>query len=251
MASYTLTDLRTTLKAIARNAKDSTEYGPMALDIAIRTACNTFISATRFTKKLDTLALTAGTYTIDVSTITHFRPDMLLIAYLTGTNVKASSGGSYEIGRYYTEGAYSFGPGDYDPNLFRFDFQELNRLRIAMNLSQQPRAVAFDTWTTGMVYPTPDQSYTLNLLWSPPFTSWAYGVADGSGATAVTPFNLPDEILDQIMATGALAFLQQNEAEHAYATPRGKDFKELIKANAGKGGLGVRKRVQKLRRWFG
>lgn len=77
------------------------------------------------------------------------------------------------------------------------------------------------------------------------YTSATQLLLNGFNANNQT-FNLPDDLLYEVLSLGAPAFLQFNDPEHAYATEKGAEFKAYIKSVAGIiGGLGVKKIIRR------
>lgn len=316
-----LSSSRALIREFARNAGDPTFYPTRMLDFAFQRAANELIRKARLCLRTDLQDTVSaqGSYTVLPNT---FRCERLDSAFLTGANVVVRRD-CEDVG-YLRGGPYVRG-GDIFPNFQRsktarldiIDYTDLNDYVIANQDNRQPTAIAFQDDNIYTLWPTPDQTYTVNLRWADFFTKWALGiptctftntagvlsnvvVTDGSdnfgasmtaafsdagggtGATATATlangqlasvsvgggggsgyssatklllngqdsadvaFNLPDDLLYEVMALGTPAFLQFNDPEHAYATAKGQEFKAYIKEIAGRiGGLGVKKIVRR------
>jgi hypothetical protein len=233
-----LGDAQTQTTYFCRNGGVYASRFPAQLDYAIWAAADRFIRETRCLPRVDQITLTNGTAALPAFPTT-FRPDRLITAYLTGSNVKVQwVGGLIPEYAYNTIGApiYAGDALSYSSaRLLRKDYQWLSDLSIARNISQQPALIAFDTWTTGLVYPNPDDNYTLNLRWTDFFTSWTYG--SGSPSLAL---NLPDDMLSGVLMFGAPGLLLSNEPEHAkFGEHCLEQFELFIQKYAGVGNLGA------------
>lgn len=186
----------TFLRNVARNGQDSSMYTAVMVESAIQGICNDFITRTQATRATGDLILAAGTAALPsfgspaAGTLTGFRTEYLLRAYLVGLTSGTSEG---------------------NPNLDITEFGDVMNRSLNRSIAGQPCLLAFDSISTGMVFPTPDKPYTLRLLWDPPFTSWVAG----SGGSPV--LNLPDEFMQQILRWGATYYLQGNEPENQKA----------------------------------
>jgi len=116
----------------------------------------------------------------------NFRPDRIISAYLTGSNVVTSIGGyGYGGGQYnawFAEGQASYTPGyPLSATLKIIPYQQLIEMQYNSAVTGQPQFISFDNGvvssTTGGIFPQPDQDYTGNLLWWQPFNSWVEGQA--------------------------------------------------------------------------
>jgi hypothetical protein len=88
--------------------------------------------------------------------------------------------------------------------------------------------------------------------------SVAVGGGGGSGYTTATQlllngynsadqgFNLPDDLLFEVMSLGAPAFLETNDPEKAFAAKAGKEFMEFVQRVKGQvGGLGTKRIIRR------
>jgi hypothetical protein len=91
------------------------------------------------------------------------------------------------------------------------------------------------------IYPTNDAVRTLTARFWLPFTQWTPGTA------SAVQFNLPDDILAEILPFGPTALLQHNEPEHAYATPAGQKYLEIEASFMGAGILGKKVAIRRKR----
>ena len=68
----------------------------------------------------------------------------------------------------------------------------------------------------------------------------------GGDNSADQTFNLPDDLMYEILSLGAPAFLQFNDPEKAFATAKGKEFMDFINRIKGMvGGLGVKRIIRR------
>lgn len=174
--SMDLATARSTVRLYGRSASDPTFYSNTQVDYSIYAAGEELVRRCYLLPKVSTLTLTANNNDLP-SLPTGFRPDLLMSAYLSGSNVQVNPNQSWNwMMQYGTIGAPMFVPTTPTSVILRqvsFD-TVLNQL-YAYNVVQQPQVIAFNTTTTGKVYPTPNENYTLNLLWNEQFTKWDYG----------------------------------------------------------------------------
>lgn len=192
------------VRQFARNAGDSTMYTDADVDRAIQLVGQRFCRVTRCVKTLSSLTLTAASAALPAFP-TGFTPKHLIRAYIAD-----------------------------NPALRITDTDTLRRQRDRMARSDVPELVAFDSTTTGEVFPTPDTGYTLKFLWWEAFTTWT------PGSTPTTLLNVPDDLLIEWLPFGPPAVLQGNEPEHKYAGPMWQRYLEVENSLRDGGTLGVR-----------
>lgn len=185
---------RSAIRSYARNAFDSSQYADSDIDFALQTAADEIIRRTRCIMQIDTMTVASGATAL-VSVPTSFRPDRFIAAYLTGANVKVTWSGAYDhgyYGVYYTEGAPAYSGTIFNNSaiLDAEDYLQLYNRSIGEHFSAQPNKIAFDSWqvgsaTTGMVYPIPNDAFTIKMRWTPFFTSWTSGLVFTPVAQAV------------------------------------------------------------------
>jgi hypothetical protein len=285
-----------------RSGGSSVRYEERDLDRSIRFFGNDFVRRTGCAdKSLDSITLTIDDEDVDFSTLTGFRPEMILNAAVTvDSNYLASdedvaAGLKVVPARQIAVEKFSSGTG-----------------------SGTPRLLAFTGHTSGIVYPAPLTTGTFDVTWSPPFTTWEYGVAQvtavltagvvtsitiqsggtyttaptvtfsgggGTGAaatatvatssygdysvtsfsvsnggsgytsaptvllngvsTAVVTLNIPDDLIDGVLAFGVGAGVQITEIESVATNVRLAAYNEHVRSCMGVGGLGVKA----LERW--
>lgn len=199
-----LTTARGWVQQFARNAGSTDSYPLDSIDRAIQTSCDHFIHRTRCTRTKTGLNLTGGSNILPAFP-TRFRPEYLLRARILTS-----------------------------PSLALVDYDTLLDSRNAQDTSGPPQAIAFDTFSSGEVWPKPDQAYTVNFLWYEPLVTWV----PGPGADGNLILNLPDEFLTQILPYGPTAILQHTEPQHKYASESWKKFLEFEQLMVGRGHLG-------------
>jgi hypothetical protein len=230
---------RQIVQQFARSAGSTEEYPVIELDRCIKMAADEFISETGYLKNVDTLTLTSGNDALPALP-TNFRPDRLLSAYLTGSNVTVSMTHSHRANwpGYFVDSNARDGVGATRQAVLDVTSHErLISLKYGVAESGQPSEIAFSSHTAGMVYPNPDQNYTLVLRWLGLFTTWTDGATDNT--TVTTTLNLPDDLLRTILTYGATSYLQHTEAESQFANQSHQKFQAFIQRNKNAGGLGV------------
>lgn len=194
-----LASARDFVRQFARNAGDSSIHPDANIDRAIQLACDEFLRRTRLLRTVSTLSLSLGSAALPALP-TGFRPERLIRAYIAGQ-------------------------GELDVT----DHATLAARRLAYNETGLPEIVAFTSWTSGEVYPTPGSAYTLSLLWHEPMVTWTPGAAGSS----VTP-NIPDDQLRPILCWGATAYLMMTEESNQSAVGKCRDeFERFIASQSG------------------
>jgi hypothetical protein len=319
LGNLRISSARKIVRYSARSAGDPTVYPTFLVDLSFRRAANYLIREAHLCLRTDSQPTVANqtAYTV---TSTTFRCERLDSAYLSGSNVVVSLGGS-EPGRReadYIRGGYMGSisqPGT--ARLAIVDYTDLNDYLLGDPNPGQPRMIAFASDGSYSLYPIPDQVYTVNIRWSDFFTTWNPGVpltsfvntggvlsavsvidasdnqgtslaaafsdsGGGAGATAAATlsngtlasvavggsggtnytaatqlllggynsadqaFNLPDDLLDEVMMLGAPSFLCFADPEKAFASPQGKAFLDFVERIKGKvGGLGVKRIIRR------
>ncbi len=174
---FTILDLQNMLSVSARNAKSSGSYSYYQKDLALFQAMELWRRLTKQTRRLDTVALTIANSAVP-SLPTGFSPEFDLSVYLTLS------------GKTIT------------PDLRIVPYQELLTAQAdnwspSTNTnpptSGQPYLMAFQTPSTAFLYPTPDQSYTLNFWWWADVATWTLGqafVAANLSGGAIASFSI-------------------------------------------------------------
>lgn len=212
----TLTAARLWARQFARNAGSSSEYSAADVDHALIVVGEQFARMTRCVRAAGTVALTASIAVADCSGLTAFRPERILDANILTKKCEL------EI----------------------TDWQHLYKRQIECTSTGTPQLLAFETWTTANVWPTPDVNLSLRIRYWQPFTSWTPGTAGDASIS----FNIPDDMLAQILTYGVPAVLQHNQPEHRYASESWKKYLEFEQRMMGAGNLGakvlIRERVR-------
>jgi hypothetical protein len=190
----TLTTARAIVRQFARNAQDSSMYDTADVDRAIAFIGTRFCRVTKCVKtKTAMTALTISSAALPAFP-TGFRPERLIRAYIT----------------------------DY-PMLRVVDTDLLRRWRNTTPRTDTPEMIAFDSQTTGEVYPTPVAASVITLLWWESFTTFTAGTATPDAVT----LNIPEDILNEILVWGPPCVLQWNDPEHGYASSGWQKYLEL------------------------
>jgi hypothetical protein len=151
------------------------------------------------TKTKSTLTLTIASNSLPAFP-TGFRPEYAFRARLSGNNVSRPLG--------------------------IIDYDSLLDLRDQSDNSGSPLKLAFDTLTTGEVWPKPDFAFSVILWWNEEFNA--------------TTFNIPDPWLYEIIETGAVAKLQGNQPENrSIAAAKWADYLAVEQDAIGSGSLGA------------
>jgi hypothetical protein len=236
------------VQQFARSAGSTDEYPVIELDRAIKMACDEFISESKYLKTVDTLTLTSGSDALPTLP-TGFRPERLLSAYLTGSNVTVSGGISRDSswpGYYLDDSTREYTGEARRAALNISPYERLLDLKYGIGESSQPTSIAFSSHTAGIVYPTPDENFTLVLRWVGFVTTWTDGATDST--TVATTINLPDDILRFILTYGATSYLQHTEPTAGYAAQSYQKFKGFIERHKNAGSLGTQYVVPSRRR---
>lgn len=216
---YAVADVRTIIRQSARNALSSSVYLDAQIDLSFQIGADEWNRITKGARALATLPLTPGSSVLPAIPV-DCTPQRILQVFLLLAG---------EI---------------IDPEFTFASYEEIqkdardSRGYLEPGLaSGRPRKMAFlDGGTTGIVWPTPTQAYTIELWYAQPFTSWTAG-----GTPSPNSFNLPDEQLRVIARFGAPGYLQLNEkTNHAIAQGNLDEFRAQAKAFAkqGYGGRG-------------
>ncbi|HVT79578.1 MAG TPA: hypothetical protein VHM90_02885, partial [Phycisphaerae bacterium] len=178
-----ISESRALLRSTAANAGDKTSFSDDALDNTTRMIGNDLAKRADATLITTAIVLSQGS---DALPVIHadFRAERLRHEpYLTGSNVAA--GGRLRQPRR---------TGDKTGQVEVWDYLDLNdwALRGGGTQAGQPEAIAFpSSAAVGRCYPVPDDDYTLNIPWVPPFLAWYPGVAlalatvSGGAVTAI------------------------------------------------------------------
>ena len=160
-----------------QNGSDVSLYTPSNLDTAILGSFDDFIDNTKFTKRTDVITLATGTAALPTCP-TNFTSGRLLSAYMTSVNVQSWNGIYGQWSPLFAVGQPAWGPlpfTAFDAELTVVSIEQYINARQGYPQTQQPACIAFDTFNTGFVYPTPDQDYTLTFRWYEPMTPFAAG----------------------------------------------------------------------------
>ena len=150
--AFTLLDARSRIRLAARNADDSGLYTDAAVDNALVLALDEWTRIVKPTRTTSTLTLTAASASLPTLP-TGFLPEQLLRVYLTlsGQFVR--------------------------PNIMSISYDALleKQYENGGDAVGRPQYMAFTSPTAGVVYPTPDNAYSLLLRWWSQPTSWTAG----------------------------------------------------------------------------
>jgi hypothetical protein len=173
--SYTLADRRAWVRQFARNAQDSSAYPDAEIDRAMHLAADEWVRLTKATRQLSTLALTAGSAALP-SLPDDCMPEKFLQSFLTLSGRLIDP--KFQLTSYEAVLAAQANLGaecGYFPTA----------TSSGSPTSGQPKMMGFQDRGTGIVYPTPDAAYAVNVWWWAPVTSFRAGVqGDWSSSTA-------------------------------------------------------------------
>ena len=224
-----ITEMRTHIRYFARNAGDSTQYNNTEVDFSGQIAMDEAVQRLKCLPTNSTLSLTSGSDTLPTFP-GGFTPDLLISAYLTGSNIQVSFGITDETEQIYIENAPTYTGGRKTAQLKIRDYTGLLDLKYAYGLSGQPTQIAFQTLTAGLCYPKPNDTYVLNLLWNGTINAWTAG---SSGSELTTSLYLPDKIMRYVVMYGAPAYLQHNDPDHKYAAVTWQKWQGWLDRNGG------------------
>ncbi len=207
-AGMTLTAARAWVRQFARSGAASSQYSDTDIDHAIMVVGEQFARITKCARAAETVALAAHSAVADVSGLTLFRPERIMDANILTKECPV------EI----------------------VDWQHLYQRQIECTSEGTPELLAFETWTTANVWPTPNVALSLRLRWWQPFTSWTAGTAEDASIT----FNLPDDFMTQILTYGVTATLQHNEPSHKFASESWQKYLAFEQKMMGAGNLGAK-----------
>jgi hypothetical protein len=212
--TMTLTTARAWLQRSGRNANPG-PYDATDLDLAIAKAGNWFVDTTDLLRRVDAVSLTADSIAADLSALTGFRPELLRGILLTDTG-----------------GAPVPGYGDV---LGRLVWDALWAKRTASDATGEPQFIAFRSWTSASVYPTPAANRKLEIEWSPRFTAWT----PGTDTPDAIVLNVPHDLMIEILDTGAVAKLQMMEKETPQAAGKWQAFERWCQSKRSAGSMGA------------
>jgi hypothetical protein len=217
--SMSIANIRDLLLNTVRGGGDSTRYSAVDLDRAVRTACDKFVMLTQCLNRSDdvTIAKGASTFTLP----TGFRPDRLVS--ITLNNVS-----------------------QYPHPLEHLAWDSFYAESLRQTTASPPRVFSFKDWNTIALAPAADIAYSAAVRWTPFFdinpgtntATWTDGTVNP--AVIGYPTNLPDDMLREILYTGANALLTYPVPEQAYASQAWALFDKYVQTIKGIGSLGQR-----------
>jgi hypothetical protein len=160
-------DARIFIRTAARDATDNSAWADGDIDRALYFVVADFLRNTRASRRIDTLALSSGSNALPALP-SGFRPELAMAAWLDAQK-----------------------KGDVD----LVDYSKIREWQGEDDSSGKPTAAAFDSTTTGVVYPTPDAAYNLKLEWKKMQAAWQFGAVlapvavatvAGGAVTAIT-----------------------------------------------------------------
>jgi|14BtaG_2_1085337.scaffolds.fasta_scaffold03225_6 hypothetical protein len=173
------------------------------LDRAIIAACNRFLRETHVARTSRSISVTTGTieYDLDDEVGTGFRSDQII-----GVPHIASS--------------------DWRP-LQVVDYDIVRREFDTTAATGRPELVAFNG-DKAVVYPTPDDNYTVTLqTWDLlNTTGWTVGGTDGT--TLAVTLNIPDRWAHDVLWFGARGYLLLGAPGHPDAAPAMSEFMDVV-----------------------
>jgi hypothetical protein len=214
----TVAQARALLLQFAANKGETSLYNTTAQDNALMALGDDLVVFGECTLRVDSLILAADSDVLPALP-SRFAPHRLRSAWLVSTNVTIET-------------------ADESAALQPVDFDQLHKMSILEAEEGQPTQIAFDSLTSGRVYPKPTENYTLKIRWLEPFTTWTAG---DSGAAA-TILNVPEELLRQAIMTGGVYMLHKNMPNSKYARESFAAYQRFLMSikDKGYGSLGGR-----------
>lgn len=204
---------RSMVRNQSRNGGDSTMYTDERIDQVIQLLSLAISHDLKLPKIISNISFVASTMSVDISSLvaSGFEPHHALSAYITTTTTAKSV-----LQIVAAEDVYAM--NNLDSN------------------EGPPQYIAFETPSSCICYPVPDQAYTGKLRWFSQFDLWTPGDAGASSNT----IDLPNEVLFPMLNVGCPAALQFNEPEHGYAIRQQEWYQVLKRDMSGIGYLGAR-----------
>lgn len=204
VGAMTLAQARTIASLATRNAGDNQTYDNTDFDLAIRKAA----------KEFQQLSGCAPIATVNGPTVASTGSLAGFPADLHPSNVTAISIGDFSV--------------------TQTDYQTIMKLRSDSPATGRPTHIAFVSWSTAALYPTPDDVYQVSITYEQPFTQWTPGTTD-----PIT-LNYPQEWMLGILMFGVPATLQRKEPENAGITSAlRKDWENFCLQMNGESSLGT------------
>ena len=190
-----LDEARTTVESGALHVATGS-YSNAEVDRAIRFVGNDFVESTHCTHTSTTFTVGTGSNVVDFTGETG-------LGLFQPTNLIWMSVDNYELKRAPLHSVYR-------------RFQESTPLG-------RPQWVAFEGADRAVLYPQPDQTYTLRLHWYETFTSFTIG----TGTPGSVTLNIPEQYVDGVLRWGAATALVYNDPDSLYAQTGWQQYEAL------------------------
>lgn len=215
----TIGRLVTVLRVAARNAgindADDDVYDLTEKHLAIRDILDHFIRQTRCTRQVDTVTAEEDDQYVDFSVIPGFHPERILRTWIED-----------------------------EAPIKVYDILEVNEQRRVCEEDGAPTMIAFDEPDSGILWPTPDADYDINVQWYPPLVPFAPG--DDATETTDLIVNIPADMAYYAVRTGGVCLLQFNQIEHIPITnPLWTRYLSYVQQCRGAGFMGARSSQRK------
>lgn len=219
----TITEARLWVRGAVRDAGgDSTVYLDIDVDRAILEAGDHFLRETRYVKKTDNVAITAGStaFPTTIPIASGFLPERVIDVWITGEETP----------------------------LQLVDYPVVARQAARDTSADVPTLLAFlSTTGDGLLWPEPDAAYTAKLRYWQPFgvtvaTVFSEGWTAGTttAGTLAGTLNIPDSIIRPVLTLGAAGILKTPSKENGYGETTRKEFEAYCTRMKGAGNLGSR-----------
>lgn len=215
MSFLTLTTAREIVRRRLKSGNDTDRYADEDIDDAILLTGNDFVTRTGCTLAKDTVSITAASDQVDFSSIDGFRPEfMRQLSIVPDSNYVAQQ---------VAQG------------IDRTDFAEIQLRQGMQPATSIPTMLGFTSLTQATIYPTPQYSGTLSVLWAPPFVSFTPGTATPDDVT----LNIPADMVYAVLIYGATVIVQLTEVENIEKVLRSGAYEAHVQRSMGRGGLGA------------
>jgi hypothetical protein len=215
-----LSAARTLVRAHLRSGDSTDRYPDTRVDAAILDAGNDFVNRTRCTSSSFTVNLVADSDTVSFSGApSGFRAHLIEEVLLneSADYLRATIG---------------------DGEVRVVDLAHLRRKQKEDNAGGAPILLAFVSETSAEVWPTPEAAGTLTVWYDPPFTVFTPG-ADGA-----TVLNIPDHLIQSVLANRAALTAQLPDVEPIDRQIRTALYEQHVRQSTGHG----RRKIQSIHR---
>lgn len=217
----------TILQVSARNAGiagtfSSDPYTLTEGHLAIKRALSHFIRETHCTWRTDSVSLDEDDNELDFSAITGFHPERTMRIWSVADDADSTVR---------------------TPPLDVIDYEDILEWRQCNSGSGgAPRQIGFNTTLTAAIVDyDADQDYTVYVRWWSPLVSFTVGST--SSDTANTIINMPADMVDEVVSTAGVCYLQSNQPEQlkeGVLANLWAKYAAYVESKRGSGNMGVR-----------